>query len=267
MSSSRREFIETGAALAAALGLPDLPWPLTPDTRHLQSAGDGKAELVVVNARVYTMDDALPRAEAFAVKRGRFIAVGGTSDVRNLASPSTQVIDGAGTTVTPGFIDAHCHPRGVDELFGVNVNLKTVEEVEAALRKKAAATAPGYWVEGYMYDDTKLDRPVTRRDLDDAVPDHPAAVSHRGGHTGVYNSLAFKLAGITNQTPDPPDGRFFRAGGELTGKVAEHARAVFDKVGKTEPVTREARRAGVKFISEQMTKAGLTSVHQTGACA
>ncbi len=265
MSPSRREFVESSAALAAALGLPELPWPNQPPPQGQRA--DGKADLIVMNGRIYTMDGAQPRAEAFAVKNGRFMAVGSSSDIRNLAAAGTQVIDATGMTVTPGFIDAHCHPSGVAELTGVNVNLNTVEEVKAALRKKAATTPAGYWVSGYMYDDTKLDRPVTRKDLDDAVPDHPAMVGHRGGHTGVYNSVAFKLAGITNQTPDPSDGRFFRENGELTGKVAERARGVFGQVGKEEPVTRETRRAGVKFISEQMTKAGLTSVHQTGGDA
>ncbi|NIM52653.1 MAG: hypothetical protein GTO22_25980 [Gemmatimonadales bacterium] len=66
-------------------------------------------------------------------------------------------------------IDAHCHPSGVRELTGVNVNLRTVAEVKEALRRRAAETPPGYWVSGYMYDDTKLDRPVIRRDLDEAA--------------------------------------------------------------------------------------------------
>src|SRR3970040_790743 len=156
MSPSRRDFFEASAALAAALNLPDLPWPAAPR-----------------------------RAEAFAVKHGRFLAVGGNADIRNLVQRGTQVIDAAGMTVTPGFIDAHCHPSGVNELTGVNVNLNTVAEVKAALRARAAKTPPGYWVSGYMYDDTKLDRPVTRNDLDEAAPNHPAMVGHRGGHTGV----------------------------------------------------------------------------------
>jgi predicted amidohydrolase YtcJ len=89
-------------------------------------------------------------------------------------------------------------------------------------------------------------------------------VGHRGGHTGVYNSKAFELAGVTAQTPDPAGGKFYKENGELTGKVAERARGAFNRVGRREEVTRETRQAGVKFISEQMTKAGLTSVHQTG---
>jgi len=257
-SLTRREFLESGATVAAAVGLDPSVSLAMAEERTAQQ------DFVVVNARVYTVDDAMLRAEAFAVKHGRFTAVGSSSDIRNLATRGTQVLDGAGMTVVPGFIDAHSHPSGVNELTGVNVNLRTVEEVKAALRKKAAATPAGYWVSGYMYDDTKLDRPVLRTDLDDAVPNHPAMVGHRGGHTGVYNSKAFELAGVTAQTPDPRGGMFYRANGELTGKVAERARGVFNGVGTREEVTRETRQAGVKYISEQMTKAGLTSVQQTG---
>ncbi len=258
---SRREFIESAAALSAALGV-DVRGLPRDGTR--QTEQDPGPDLVVLNGRVYTIDDMSPRAEAFAVKNGRFIAVGSMSEVRGLATGGTQVIDAGGMTVVPGFIDAHCHPRGVNELVGVNVNLRTVEEVKAALREKAATTPPGYWVSGYMYDDTKLDRPVTRADLDEAAPDHPAMVGHRGGHTGVYNSVAFELAGVTAESPDPEGGRFYRANGQLTGKVAERARRVFDGLGKREEVTRETRREGMEHISAEMAKAGLTSVHYTG---
>jgi predicted amidohydrolase YtcJ len=252
---TRREFLESGAMLAAALGvdvgrLSDRTAP----QRAKTTSRDPGPDLVVLNARVYTMDDALPRAEALAARHGRFIAVGSTDDVRNLVTRDTEVIDAAGMTVLPGFIDAHSHPNGVRELTGVNVNLRTVGEVKAVLRAKAAQTPPGYWVSGYMYDDTKLDRPVTRRDLDDAVPNHPAMVGHRGGHTGVYNSRAFELAGVSADTPDPPGGKFYRENGELTGKVAERARRVFEDIGKREPVTRETRRQG--SIGRQVRRRG-----------
>ena len=81
-------------------------------------------DLILVNARVYTVDSANPRAEAFAVKDGRFVAVGSTADVSNLATARTQVIDASQMTVTPGFIDTHCHPSGVNELYSVNANLR-----------------------------------------------------------------------------------------------------------------------------------------------
>ena len=98
---------------------------------------------------------------------------------------------------------------------------------------KRPDTPPGHWVRGVMYDDTKFEdeRPLDRKDIDDAVSDHPVYVGHRGGHTGVVNSMAYEMAGVTNDTPDPEGGRFFREDGELTGKVAEHARQVFFDVG------------------------------------
>ena len=249
----RRDFLAASSALA--LGAPLPAWL----RRTLRAP-----EMIVVNAHVYTVDDALPRAQAFAVEAGRFSAVGTNAEIRAMATAGTTVLDAAGMTITPGFIDTHSHPDGVRELTGVNVNLRTVDEVKAMLHERAQRTPAGFWVEGYMYDDTKLDRPVTRRDLDEAVPDHPAMVGHRGGHTGVYNSVAFDLAGVTAETPDPDGGRFYREAGELTGKVAERARGAFGRVGRREPVSAETRRRGAAFISRAMSAAGLTSVHRTG---
>src|SRR6185369_12139016 len=123
-----------------------------------------------------------------------------------------------------------------------NTNLRTVREIQAAIKKKADDTPPGFWVTGFQFDDTKLDRPLTRKDLDEATTEHPVAVNHRGGHTSWYNSKALALAGITKDTPDPPDGRFFRDNGELTGRVAENARDVFDHVGKHESFTPDEQR-------------------------
>jgi predicted amidohydrolase YtcJ len=267
---SRSEFLGLGAALAgagtvASSGL-DLraQAPAPAPTRALE------ADLIVVNARVYTVDTARPRAEAFAVKDGRFVAVGSTSDIRNLATARTRVLDAAGQTITPGFIDTHCHVSGVDELYSVNANVRRVRELQAALKQRAEKTPPGQWVEGVMFDDTKLDVVLTKRFLDEVSRDHPLVVRHRGGHTNWYNSKAFELAGITRDTPDPDHGRFFRdETGEHTGRVAELARNVFGKVGTRETFTpeqvRERGRNGMRYISELLTAAGLTTVHDAGA--
>jgi predicted amidohydrolase YtcJ len=132
------------------------------------------------------------------------------------------------------------------------------------MQQRAKQTPPGRWVLGFKYDDTKLKdgRPLSRADLDQAVPEHPAEVLHRGGHTAIYNSVAFKLAGVGKDTADPPGGKFGRDDqGELTGFVAEKARSAFDRIAPRPPVTSAERRAGVKLISQLMTAAGLTSVH------
>src|SRR3954471_17638276 len=264
---TRGEFLGFGAALAGAFSLGKLPAAM-PRVAAQAAPPAGEPDLIVVNARVLTSDAAQPRAEAFAVKDGRFTAVGATTDIRNLASARTPVIDAQRMTLVPGFIDAHSHPSGVEELYGVNTNLRTVREIQAAIRAKVETTAPEVWITGFMFDDTKLDRPLTRKDLDEATTEHPVSVAHRGGHTNFYNSKAFELAGITNDTPDPPDGRFFKDNGQLNGRVAENARNVFNRVGKRETFTpdqqRDRARKGMAHMSKLFNAAGLTSVHNAG---
>jgi predicted amidohydrolase YtcJ len=268
---TRGEFLGFGAALAGAFSLGRLPAGAAAPVSAQQPSTPppaGEPDVVVVNARVLTSDATLPRAEAFAVKDGRFVAVGSTSDVRNLATSRTPVIDAQRMTIVPGFTDAHSHPSGVQELYGVNTNLRTVREIQAAIKQKAEVTAPEVWVTGFMFDDTKLDRPLTRKDLDEATTEHPVSVAHRGGHTNFYNTKAFELAGITKDTPDPDDGRFFRENGELNGRVAENARNVFNRVGKRETFTpeqqRDRARKGMAHMSKLFNAAGLTSVHNAG---
>ena len=262
---SRRKFIGSSTALAAGLGLPTQSVLAAAAPISSQVAPD----YVVINAKVFTIDEDQPQAEAFAVKGDRFTAVGSSSDIRNLASSGTETIDAEGMTVVPGFIDAHSHPSsaGVNELVQVNADLRSITEIKEVLRQRAAITQEGQWVRAFKYDDTKLaeGRPINRFDIDEVVPNHPVVVGHRGGHTGVYNSMALALAGVTSETPDPPGGRFYRdSNGVLTGLAAERARYVFNSLIPSDS-TREQRRDGVKLITELMTKAGLTSVHQTGA--
>ena len=272
---SRKEFLGLGALMAGAMGasklpVPSAPWRADPGPPMPQRGGGIEADLIVVNARVLTQDAALPRAEAFAVKDGRFLAVGSNADIRNLATARTRVIDAARYTVLPGFIDCHCHPRGVSELFEANANVRTVAELQANLRARVAMTPEGYWINGAMFDDTKLDKRLTIADLDAVSTRHPIAVNHRGGHTSWYNSKAFELAGVTRDTPDPTGGRFVRnANGDLDGMVAELARGVMGRGGQRVRFTPEEQRArsnqGMAHISKLLTATGLTTVHDAGA--
>lgn len=260
---SRGEFLGLGASAAAAIAAGCAPPAGGQDPARDASVAD----VVVLDARVLTMDDTTPSAEAFALKDGRFIAVGSSSDIRNLVGPGTEVIDASGLTATPGFIDAHSHPSGggLSALRSVDCNVGSVSAIQSALAERAATTPPGEWVIGYMYDDTKLSegRALRRTDIDEAVPDHPVRVRHRGGHTSVYNSMAFRMAEITVDTPDPFGGHFYREDGALTGKVAERANALLTRLIPSTS-SREERQAGVKKIGEMMNAVGLTSVHQTG---
>ncbi len=258
---TRSEFLRMTGAAAAGVAL-------TGAKAGAQSSGTidaTKPDVALVNGRVMTMDDDLASAEAFAIKNGRFVAIGSNDDIRNIIDHSTEVIDAEGLTVTPGFIDAHSHPAsgGVREIVSVNLDLRSIDAIKDAIRARATKTPPGEWVMGFKYDDTKVreGRQINRKDLDEAAPNHPVYVSHRGGHVYWFNTKAAEAAGVTAQTPDPPGGHIYKdENGELLGKVAERASAFFRKVTPSGS-TREQRRAGVKLISEMMTSSGLTTVH------
>ena len=262
---SRRKFIGSSSALAAAgLGLATE----ASLAQSVPTSSDASPDYVILNGRIFTSDSSQPSAEAFAVKNDRFIAVGSTAYIKGLASRGTEIIDAEGMFIVPGFIDAHSHPSGagVNELVQVNADRRSVVEIKEAIAERARNTPRGQWVRAFKYDDTKLDegRPINRFDLDEAAPENPVEVRHRGGHTGVYNSMALGLAGVNAETPDPPDGRFYRdENGVLTGLVAEKARDVFRDLIPSDS-SRQERANGIKLISELMTASGLTSVHQTG---
>jgi predicted amidohydrolase YtcJ len=226
-----------------------------------------KPDLILRNANIWTVNANEPRAQAVAISRGRFLAVGSDADVLNLAGPGVRKIDLSGKTVTPGFIDAHSHPAeaGLMHLRMVDCDLRSIPAIQAALRERAAKTPPGEWVLGFKYDDTKTEegRPLTVADLDAAVPDHPVHIEHRGGHTVYANSLAFQKAGIDDKTPDPPGGKIDRdpATGKLSGRVAESAQQFFEKAIPMN-FTRDDHREGVKLISKMLARTGITSAHE-----
>jgi predicted amidohydrolase YtcJ len=218
-------------------------------------------DLVLYNGLVSTMVPGQPGATAVAIGAGRFIAIGSDHEVLALAGKRTRRTDLARRRVFPGFNDAHAHPwaSGVEALKKVACDKGSIEEIVAALRARAAETATGDWVQGYLYDDGKTARALTRADLDAAVPDHPLIVTHRGGHTGYVNSLALARVGVTADTADPPGGRFERdASGEFNGRVADKA---LDAVNAKIPVelTRDDQRRGVALISKLYASRGITS--------
>ena len=235
------------------------------------------ADLVVFNARVYTVDARMPKAEAFAIKAGHFVAAGTTEDIKALVRKGTQTIDAKQMTVVPGFIDCHNHAPGTVLLYEVLVGnpfvveFVTIDSIVEKLSAKAKETLPGAWVDGYFFDDTKVKdkRQLDVRDLDRVSKDHPVAVHHRGGHTSFYNSKALALAGVNKGTSNPAGGTFDRdANGELNGRVTDRARSVFNKVGERAKFSQEQKaqreRDGLAHISKQFVRYGLTSVHHEG---
>jgi len=222
-----------------------------------------KPDLILFNGNIHTMDPANAHAQSVAILGGKFFAVGTNEEVANL-SPGIPRLDLGGRTVVPGFVDAHLHTAssGLRHLKEVNCDLRSIAAIQAALRERAAKTPKGEWVVGFMYDDTKTaeGRPLTKADLDAAVPDHPVLVNHRGGHTNYVNSKALEIADVNDKTPDPQGGKFERGpDGKLTGRIEEQASARFrSKIRDVS--TRADRRDGVKLISKMIVKSGITSV-------
>src|ERR1700735_73418 len=262
---NRRGFL--GLAGGAVAGAFSRPWSAV-----AAGAESPDADLVVFNAKVYTVDSRAPKEEAFAVKAGRFVAVGSTADMKGLIGKGTQSFDAKQMTVVPGFVDCHNHATGNVLLYEVLVGnpyvveFVSIESIIEKLRAKAAQTPPGTWVEGYFFDDTKVkdNRLINVHDLDQVSKDHPVAVHHRGGHTAYYNSKALELADVNKNTPNPKGGTFDKdANGSLNGRVTDRAMEVVDKAGHrpvfTAEQTLQRNRDSLAYISQQFVRYGFTS--------
>jgi predicted amidohydrolase YtcJ len=221
------------------------------------------ADLVIINAKVWTVDASRPTAQAVAVLGDRIVAVGSNAEVDAWRGPKTKVIDAAGKLLLPGFNDAHVHfVSGGEQLD--NVQLKDVtnpQEFSRRIGERAKITPKGEWVLGGNWDETKWNPPdmPTKEMIDALTPDTPVFVSRYDGHMGLANSLALRLAGITAQTPDPPGGAIVHdAQGNPTGALKD---AAMDPIFKVIPPLSHDRR--VKVVKRALAYAasvGVTSV-------
>ena len=221
------------------------------------------ADLVINNAKIWTVDTSQPLAQAVAILQDRIVAVGSNAAVDAWRGPNTKVIDAAGKLVLPGFNDAHVHfVSGGEQLD--NVQLKDVtnpQEFARRIAERAKITPKGEWVQGGNWDETKWDPPnmPTKEMIDALTPDTPIFVSRYDGHMGLANSLALRLAGITAQTPDPPGGTIVHdALGNPTGALKD---AAMDPIYKVIPPLSHDRR--VKVVKRALAYAasvGVTSV-------
>jgi predicted amidohydrolase YtcJ len=260
---------EQGGAMSRSI-----PWVLVLALFWSEAARAAEpAELVVRGANILTQADRPARATALAIAGGKFVAVGTDAEVATWIGPKTQVLDLKGRTIVPGFIDAHAHPRPLFELasrwYVVECGperVKTLDDLVAALARKAKVTPAGSAITGFGYQETKLGRHPTRQDLDRASTEHPIVISHSSGHLSVCNSLALKLAGIDKDTKDPPGGQFERdRAGEPTGLLKERAagivRAALPKADGPSP---DELLAGYRACFREFLRRGIITVHVAG---
>lgn len=171
------------------------------------------ADLVVLNGNVITVDGAFSHAAAFAVKDGKFAAVGSEAQIRPHIGPRTRVIDAGGRAVVPGLNETHVHAAGAarGELAAPFIQLGSIAEIQDWVKQRAAVLPPGEWVQAPRVDVTRIRerRMPTRAELDAASPDRPAVFvwQYANRQLQILNSAALKTAGITKETQPPKGGK------------------------------------------------------------
>jgi len=182
------------------------------------------ADMIITNAKVLTMDDGCPRAEALALSGGRILAIGSRAEVEALAVPGTKVVDAGGRTLLPGFVESHLHlVLGGNELSQLQLGgVQGFEALAEAFRAYAAKNPglPLLMAQGAAYE--ILDHPVTRHDLDRVIADRPIAMMAPDHHTVWANTAALQAAGILQGARMPPGHVVVMgADGTATGKLLE----------------------------------------------
>ena len=222
---------------------------------------DRPADLVLTGGRVHTVDRRWPRVEAVAVTGERISAVGSAADVSAAIGPRTRVIDLGGRLLLPGFQDAHVHPisGGIDRLQCDVRDIHPKSAVIEAIRTYAEARPDLPWIvgSGWYMGDYPNGTP-RKEDLDAILPDRPAFLPNRDGHSAWVNSRALELAGIDRATADPPDGRIERdPDGTPTGSLHEGATSIVERL--LPPTTADDRAAGLRIAQAYLHSLGITA--------
>jgi predicted amidohydrolase YtcJ len=234
------------------------------------AAAQTRADLLLVNGRVLTVDSADRIVQAVAIAGNRIVAVGTTAEVERMAAPNARRIDLGGRTVTPGLLDAHAHfsGGGADRLYVLDLsypNAKSIADVAAAVRAKVATVAKGAWIQGRGWDEGKLAerRVITATDLDAASPDNPVVLTQTTGHYVVANSVALRLAAITKDTRDPPGGTIDRnPDGTPTGLLRESAAGLVRRL--VPPRSAAETEAGIRDFVKAFNAEGMTGLKDPG---
>ena len=243
---------------------------------------ENPADLVLTNGKVITVDDAVPEAQALAVKDGRILAVGSSQEMEAYVGSSTQVVDLAGRTAIPGFIEGHGHYTSLgDTKLTLDLTGATTWDDIVALVGEAASTAePGAWIVGWGWHQEKwnpaptetVDGVPLHAGLSAVSPDHPVFLTHASGHAAFANARAMERAGITRSTPDPDGGTIVKdASGNPTGLLRENADALVGRVLAADMDARSDQEKWDEFVrvvelaGEEALSKGVTSFHDAGS--
>lgn len=239
------------------------------------------ADLAILNGKLYTINDDMPEAEALAVKNGKIIAIGDNEEIEQYISDQTEVIRLEGEMVMPGFIEAHGHLENLGK-FKRQINLfgtKNFAQIISLVEEKVKHAETGEWITGRGWHQEKWESlpaetiagyPMHEA-LSEVSPDNPVYLKHASGHALIANAKAMELAGITDHTPDPPDGTIVRdKAGKATGIFEENAAdLITEKMNKAIDESGEEIAFNYWFksvdtaMNECLSK-GITTFHDAG---
>jgi predicted amidohydrolase YtcJ len=241
-----------------------------------------KADLVLMNGKIVTVDEAKPEVQALAVSGDRIVAVGSNEEIKPYITQKTEVIDLEGKVAIPGFIDAHGHFTGLGRSKMVLnfMEVKDWDEVIAMTKEAVKKAKPGEWIFGRGWHQEKWDKtPEPNVDglpfhhsLSKVSPDNPVLFSHASGHASFANAKAMELAGITKDTQDPPGGEIVKdSEGNPIGAFRETAQRLLRRASShylesrtPEEIEAEQLR-GIKLAVLECLTNGVTSFHDAGS--
>ena len=228
-------------------------------------------DLILFNANVITMDPLYPKAEGVLIKNGKILSASTNDALKKWDRIKATAIDCKGKTVLPGFIDAHCHLHALAESY-VTLNLephhnvRSISDIQTKIKDFSQKLPSGTWIRGRGYNEFYLaeKRHPNRWDLDQVTSVHPIKLTHRTGHAHVLNSLALKMVGISNETPDPPDGLIDRdiKTGEPTGLLYRMGDFLSRKIP---PLENDQLDQGMKIANDELLSKGITSIQDASS--
>ncbi|MFQ5631534.1 MAG: amidohydrolase [bacterium] len=233
-----------------------------------------KADLVLHNGTIHTVNDAMPTAEAVAVKDGKIVFVGSSTEAQAWIDDGTEVIDLQGKTATPGFIESHGHLLGIG-YAAMRLNLmdaKNYDDVIARVAEAVKKSEPGEWILGRGWHQSKW-RPQpssmvrgfqTHDALSRVSPNNPVYLRHASGHAGFANAKAMEIAGVTKDSEFTEGGEIIKdSAGNPTGIFVERAQGL---IGQAIPSTGpEMSRKALELAIEECLSKGITSFQDAGS--
>lgn len=240
------------------------------------------ADLVLINGKIVTMNPKQPQAEALAARGGLLVALGSNTEIRKLIGPSSQVIDLAGKLAIPGFIEGHGHFLGLGQskMMLDLTHVKNWDEIVTMVSEATKKSQPGRWILGRGWHQEKWDRVPqpnvegfpTHESLSKASPQNPVLLTHASGHAAFANAKAMELAGIRNNTPNPPGGEILRdRDGAATGLLRETAQGLVRQAlsENRSHLSARAREAedlqAVELATKECLSKGISSFQDAGS--